>query len=216
MKIFLKPMPRLEIPFGSVKTKHCNSVFRGAGEEGLSPSSVSSPTSEITRSCPPALCFLIRWLQAQIPQIFLPLSHTDFSEEKCLLMTSWQGKIKSIKLFGYWSTVAPHIWLMSSLLSSYQCLRLLQEILKENFALSKDKWCDSRYQHFPLSTLRKMTGILSQCYESTKVCSFYLVYFTFWLFKELSIKLKSPSWLVSFPWMRLPPYLQLNNNLQDA
>lgn len=111
---------------------------------------------------------------------------------------------------------SPYLTHELSSFQSYQCLRLLQEILKENFALSKDKWCDSRYQHFPLSTLRKMTGILSQCYESTKVCLFYLVYFTFWLFKELSIKLKSPSWLVSFPWMRLPPYLQLNNNLQDA
>lgn len=102
---------------------------------------------------------------------------------------------------------SPHLTHDLSSFQSYQCLRLLQEILKKKFALSKDKLCDLWYQHFPLSTLRKMTGILSQRYESSKICFFYLVYFTFRLFKDLSVKLKSPSWLVPFSWMRLPPYL---------
>lgn len=74
----------------------------------------------------------------------------------------------------------------------------VQEILTENFALSKDKLCDWKCQRFPVNALRKMTGILFRHYEPTKACCFYLAYFTFGVFADLNIKLKHFSYLVLF------------------
>lgn len=68
--MFLKPMPRLKIPFGTVRTKYCNSVLRGAGEEGLFPSNVSSPTSEIIRGCPQPSAALSDDFRPRFPKYF--------------------------------------------------------------------------------------------------------------------------------------------------
>lgn len=54
-----------------------------------------------------------------------------------------------------------------------QCLRLLQKgefSIKENFALSKDQLCDWNTSISQCSLWEKMTGILFQCYETTKIC----------------------------------------------
>lgn len=96
-----------------------------------------------------------------------------------------------------------------------QCLRLLQKIIKENFAFSKDQLCDWEYQHFSVLTLRKndWNSVSMLWNYQNMLWKFYLIHFTFWLFKDLSIKMKSFSWLFPFSWSRLPSYLQLNKCL---